>query len=119
MDATFHRGNALMVPYTPSGAVAAGDVIVLGDKPFVSHRDIAAAEDSNVAASGGTYLGVAAGNYAPGQSVFWNNTTKKFVNAAATGAHKHFGFLTANSDPAADGDIVEVEHSPNGGVSAT
>jgi len=119
MEVTYVRGGYLSVNHTPSADVAAGDVIVIGDKPYVAHQDIAADALGAVAAGGGTYNGPAAGNYAPGDAVYWNASTSKFVNAAATGAHTHFGYITPDSDPASDGDIIEVEHAPNGGVSAT
>jgi predicted RecA/RadA family phage recombinase len=116
MQAVFHHGHSLMVDYTPGSAVAAGDVVVIGDKPYVAHRDLPANELGALAAGGGVYKGVAAGNYAPGEAVYWNDTANKFTQAV--GGHPHFGYIVPNSNPAADGDVVYVEHAPNGSATA-
>ncbi len=119
MSAVFVHGDPLMTNYTPGSAVSANAVVVLNGNPHVAHRPIAANELGALAARNGVYRMVAAGNYGPGQKVFWNASSGKVVNAAATGAHPHFGFISSESDPAADGDSILVVHSPDGTASAT
>lgn len=105
-----------MVPYTPSSAVSAGDVVVIGDIPFVAIHDIAAGVQGSVAARGGTYEALVDDDYEPGENVYWDDSSNKLTQAV--GSHKHFGYLSPDSDPAADGDTVEVIHAPNGTATA-
>lgn len=116
MEAIFRSGDPVMCDYTPGTAVSAGDVVVVGDLPMVAHLDIGANELGSLASHGGVYEMTAAGNYAPGEAVYWNDTAKKVTQAV--GSHKHIGYLTPDSDPAADGDTVRVIHLPNGTATA-
>lgn len=116
MQAVFVHGSPLMVDYTPSSDVAAGDVVIIGAKPYVAHRDIPANALGAVAAAGGVYRMVAAGNYGPGELAYFNDTANKITQAV--GSHKHFGFIVPSSDPASDGAEVLVEHAPNGTATA-
>lgn len=115
-QATYRHGDPVMVDYTPGAAVAAGDVVVIGDKPYVAHRDIEANRLGAVASEGGVYRLTAAGNYAPGDKVYWDDTNNKITTGV--GSHPHFGFIVPSSDPAADGDDVDVEHRPDGTATA-
>lgn len=114
--ATLHQGNPLMVDYTPSADVAAGDVILIGAIPYVAHRPIPANTLGAVAARGGVYRGLSAGNYAPGQKVYIDITAKKFTQAV--GEHPHFGFIVPSSDPTGDNSEIIVEHAPDGTATA-
>lgn len=116
MQAQFYQGTPLMLDYTPSGAVNAGDVVVIGGRPYVAHTDIAANQLGAVSAGGGVYVCTAAGNYAPGTKVYWNDSTNKITTAV--GSHPHFGWIVPSSDPAADGDPVIVQHAPDGSATA-
>lgn len=116
MEAVFSHGSPLMVDYTPTAAVDAGDVVVVGDRPLVAHADIAADELGALAAGGGVYKLTSAGNYSPGVKVYWNASTGKITTAV--GSHKHFGFIVPSSDPGADGDEVIVHHCPDGSATA-
>lgn len=115
-EAAFVHGDPLMVDYTPSSDVAAGDVVVIGVIPYVAHGDIPANTKGAVAARGGVYQGIAAGNYAPGAKVYWDADEGEF--STAVGSLPHFGFIVPSSDPAADGDPVIVEHCPDGSTTS-
>lgn len=115
-EAEFFHGSPLMVDYIPSGAVAAGTVVLVDGKPRVAHLDIAANGLGALAHRGGVYRMIAAGNYAPGNKVYWNHTSKKITTAV--GSHPHFGTIVPSSDPAADGSVVYVEHDPDGTATA-
>lgn len=115
-EATFLRGDPLMVNHTPSSEVEAGDVVVVGAVPFVAHNNIAANALGAVAARGGEYRMVAAGNYAPGAKVYWNATAGKITTGV--GSHPHFGFISPDSDPSGDNQPVDVIHAPDGTATA-
>lgn len=55
MEAIYRHGTPLMVDHTPSGAVSAGDVVVVGSEPRIAHSDIAAGELGALSAGGGVY----------------------------------------------------------------
>lgn len=107
-----HGDNILSVDHTPSSAVAAGDVVVVGEVPFVAHVAIAASELGAVAASGGVYSGLTDGSLDTGGAlVYWDDTENEFV-ASATG-NKHFGYTLPDQGATADQDKINVIHSPN------
>ena len=117
MQATLRYGNPLMVSHTPSGDdVSAGDVVVIGAVPYVAHLDITDGELGSLAARGGVYRLIADGDYAPGAKVYWDDTANKITTAV--GSHPHFGFIVPSSDPATDGDELDVEHTPDGSATA-
>lgn len=118
MQARFRHGSPLMVDYTPSEAVSAGQVVVIGHKPYIAHVDIAADEKGAVAAHGGVYEMLVDGNFGPGENVFWDDATNKLSQGSSTSPEVHFGFLTPDSNPSANGDTVYVEHLPNGFTTA-
>lgn len=53
MSAVLHHGDPLMIDYTPTAAVTAGDMILIGTKLCVAHLDIAADELGSLAYPGG------------------------------------------------------------------
>lgn len=55
MKAQFVHGHPLMVDHTPSGAVAAGAVVMVGAAPRIAHLDIPANQIGALAAGGGVY----------------------------------------------------------------
>ena len=115
MQAKLVHGNPLMVDHTPSAAVAAGDIVVVGEIPHVAHLDIDANRLGALAMGGGVYQVTAdAGTIEPGDKVYWDDTANKVTEAAAAGANKHFGHVLPDSDPGADGDKVLVKHDPDG-----
>lgn len=116
--ATFVHGTPRMVDYTPTSDVNGGDVVEIGDLPFVAHRDI----DSNIdeegalAADGGVYDMEAGEALSAGTEVFWNSSTERVYDADATGSgtagEPIFGFVVPDSSAAAAGDTVRVFHRP-------
>jgi predicted RecA/RadA family phage recombinase len=113
-QATFRHGKPLMVDYTPGSDVSAGDIVLVGVIPFVAHSDINANVLGAVAARHGVYRLTAEGNLSPATKVYWDHTAKKITVTTNSGANKHFGFILPSSDPAADGDPVDVVHDPDG-----
>ena len=78
----FH-GNPLMVDYTPGSDVAAGDVVELGDVPFIAHNKISANELGALAAGGGVYKATSDGSVDnPGVKIYWDNSTEKVTTTA-------------------------------------
>lgn len=110
MEARFRHGNPLMVDHTPSSAVAAGQVVVVGNLPLVAHAAIAANALGALAAGGGVYRMTAAGAAAAGVQVYWDDTNNKVTTTAST--HKVFGYIAPGSSANADGDPVDVIHTP-------
>lgn len=111
-DADFVHGNPLMVDHTPGSAVSVGDVIVVGEVPFVAHAAIAASEKGAVAAGGGVYEGVTDGSLDTGGAlVYWDDTEKEFV--AGSSGNKHFGYTLPDQGATDDQDTIQVIHSPN------
>jgi len=113
METTFKHGNPLMVDHIPGSAVSAGQVVVVGEIPFVAHVDIAASRIGSLAMGGGVYECKADADLGPGVKVYWDDTANKITVTASSGARKHFGYILPDSDPAADGDPVLVRHSPD------
>lgn len=76
MQAIFVSGNPNMVPYTPSGAIAAGDVIIEGSRVYIAHLPIAAGELGSVASGGGIYDFIATSGdvVAMGDPVYWDDS---------------------------------------------
>ena len=107
----FH-GNPLMVDYTPGTAVSAGDVVELGDVPFIAHNAIAANDLGAVAAGGGVYKATSDGTVDnPGVKIYWDDTAGKITTTAA--ANTHFGFSSPDQGASDDGDIITVIHAPS------
>jgi predicted RecA/RadA family phage recombinase len=115
-DATFVHGNPLMVDYTPSANVDVGDVVVVGGVPHVAHVAIPNGVKGAVSARNGVYRLTAAGNYSPGNKVYWNATASKITTGV--GSHPHFGFIAPSSDPSGDGQPVDVIHVPDGSATS-
>ena len=109
-ETTFRYGDPLMTDYTPGGAIAAGEVVVLATAVGIAHLDIAASELGAISAGGGVYDTIADGALAAGAKVYWDDTANK-VTATAT-ANKMLGHVESGSSSAADGDTIRVVHSP-------
>ena len=111
-EADFIHGDPLMVDYTPGTAVSAGDVVVVGEVPFVAHSDIAASELGALAAGGGVYEGLTDGSLDTGGAlVYWDDTEGEFV--ASSSGNKHFGYTLPGQGATDDQDTIRVIHSPN------
>ena len=110
VEALMRHGTPLMVDYTPSSAVSAGDVVVVGELPLIAHDDIAADELGALAAGGGVYKVTAGGAASAGAVVYWDDTNDK-VTTTSTG-NKTFGYVAPDNSAAADGDEIDVIHAP-------
>ena len=107
-QATFSHGYPVMVPYTPTADVAAGDVIVVGDTPMVAHDNITAGRLGDLAVGGGVYRVVSAGAISAGTIVYWDDTNNK-VTASGTG-NKAFGIAIEAASAA--NETILVWHHP-------
>lgn len=108
---TFKSGDVQSDDYTPSSDVAAGEVIVLGNIPYVAHVAIPANTLGALAARGGVYEGISDGSIdTPGAPVYWDDAEGEFV---ATGSSlTHFGFSVADSAAVDDQGVIRVRHAP-------
>lgn len=110
----FLHGNPLMVDHEPTSDVTGGDVVVVGDVPFVAHNDIDANRLGAVAARGGVYdMPKATGSgeaIAGGKRVWWDAASS--VVTTTSSGNPEFGYTTIEGS--ADGDAtVRVVHEPN------
>ena len=111
-EADFVSGNVESVDYTPSSAVAIGEVVVVGVVPYVAHAAIAANELGALAAHGGVYECVSDGSLDTGGALAYWDASEGEIVASATG-NTHFGYTVPNSAAVADQGLVRVFHSPN------
>lgn len=110
MEARFIHGKPLMLDYTPGSAVDAGDVVVIGDRALIAHKDIAANELGALASGGAVYEVTADDEIDPGKKVFWDASAKKVTETAEGNAK--FGFVLPDESSDADGDKLRVQHDP-------
>ena len=74
-EATFIQ-DGLSIDYTPAGAIAAGEIVVLGKACFVAKTAIAASALGALAATGVfDVLKTDALEFDPGEAVYWNDST--------------------------------------------
>lgn len=94
----FRVGRPIMMPYLPASSYSAGDVIVIGNQPFVAHLDNPPYSGGtlilgNLACRGGVYQMTADQNYYPiGTYVYWDPTALK-VTAASAANCVPFGWI--------------------------
>ena len=86
--ASYVQGDCLL-DYTPSAAVAAGDVVVLGDLVTVAPVAIAANKLGAVAVEGVFELPKASGAISQGVIVYWDATAGNITTTA--GSNKRAG----------------------------
>lgn len=93
MQAQFVSGNPIMVDHTPVAAVAAGDVLVVGETCRIAHLPIAAGELGALAAGGGVYeVGCLDGDgIENGTKVYWDDVNNG-VTKEITAGGAPFGF---------------------------
>ena len=105
-----HEGRS--IDYTPVAAVAAGDVIVVGDLVGVATRGIAAGEQGSLAIEGVFEFGKTAGSggeaFTQGQRVFWNAVSGE--PASDSVGSRQLGYVTEAAG--ADVDTVLVKLVP-------
>lgn len=98
--ASYVQGDCLL-DYTPSAAVAAGDVVVLGDLVTVAPVAIAANKLGAVAVEGVFELPKASGAISQGVIVYWDATAGNITTTV--GSNKRAGKAAA---AAASGDAT-------------
>lgn len=111
-EATLRYGEPVMVPYTPaSGAVPAGDVILVGNLTgltnVVAHHAIANAVQGSVAAGGGVYDVINLNNAANGTKVYWDGSKVTTVSTNMS----LFGFVVDGGGGGAN-STCKVLHKP-------
>jgi len=103
--AQFKHGTPTMVDYTPGVAVVAGDIVAVGNKLMIAHKDIAANAKGSLADFGGVYkVAKTAGGgtaIAVGKDVFWDAG-----NSVATETSKGNKFLGHTVLASVDADTV-------------
>lgn len=83
-----------LLDYTPSSAVAAGDVVLLTDRVFVAPRAIPANTLGSVATCGVFQIQKTTGEaWTMGQKLYWNAGTSKATTTSST--HKVIGYAAA------------------------
>lgn len=98
--ASAYQGDC-KVDYTPSSAVAVGDVLVLGDLFCVAELSIAANVKGALSTEGGYVLPKASGAISQGAIVYWDATNGNITTTAST--HKRAGKA---AEAAASGDTT-------------
>lgn len=84
----------MSIPHTASGAVVAGDVLLVGEKIAVAKHDIADTEDGVLAAQGVfDFPKTAATAYAVGVKVFWDVADQEATEAEDTGTNRLIGYV--------------------------
>lgn len=109
-EAEFRNGAPLMTDYTPIAAIAAGEVVVVGALTAIAHQAISANALGALAVGGGVYRCVADGAIASGTKVYWNDAANKITTTAI--GNTVFGYVAPGSSSAADGDLIDVVHTP-------
>jgi predicted RecA/RadA family phage recombinase len=99
MASYFQDGD--LIDYTPSSAVAAGDVVVLNDLVTVAPRPIAANALGAVAVEGVFTLPKASGAIGQGAIVYWDSTNSNITTTSTS--NKRAGKAAA---AAASGDAT-------------
>lgn len=114
----FIKGEQFFMDYTPAADLAAGEVKVLGKTPCICNLPAGFTYDSSrptrmvaLAVRGGIYLCTADGAIPVRTKVFWDDTNNKVTLTEA--GNYHFGY-TCGTAAANDGDLIPVEHNPNG-----
>jgi predicted RecA/RadA family phage recombinase len=110
LQVQFRQGDPIFADYTPGSAVAAGDVVVVGDLACVAHNAIPASTLGAVAVGGGIYKCTGDAAIAAGVLVYWDDTNNKVTVTAAS--NKRFGFIAPGNSCSGNNATVDVVHSP-------
>lgn len=113
-EARFVKGDTVKyIRHTPSGDIAAGEVVVIDGVPYVAHLAIPANVLGNLAAEGGEYELLKDGTSGPaiaqGEGVAWIEADN-LATDVLTG-NVHFG--TCTEAAGASAATVRVLHRPN------
>lgn len=113
-EATMRWGDPTMLEYTPAaGAVAAGQVVLLGNTTGIScgiaHQDIANNVLGSLAAGGGVYDVVMLTNMANYALAYWDDTNNKLTSTSTNNAV--FGVIVGGGGGGANA-TVQAQHLP-------
>jgi len=98
------------IPYTPTAAVAAGDVVVQGDLVGVATAPIAAGTTGTITVRGAFTFPKGSGAISAGAKVYWDATNKIVVTSDGGGANKLVGKVVTAA--AANDTTVQVLLTP-------
>ena len=121
MKARFVHGNPIFIDHTPGGDISAGDVVVIGDRPYIAHKDMASGQlmKGALAAFGGVYDFEKDGTTGPtidaGEEIFWIEGDKLATDVEAGNIHIGPAIEAAGTNVA----VVRALHIPNGLVDGT
>lgn len=110
LEAAIRYGKPNFVDHTPVSAVAAGEVVVVGELNLICHTAIPAGVLGALACGGGVYKAQAAAAITSGAKVYWDNTANRVTTTV--GSNKVLGWLCPYSSAAAANDFVEFLHDP-------
>jgi predicted RecA/RadA family phage recombinase len=105
--ASYVQGDCL-IDYTPSAAVAAGDVVMLEDLFAVAPRPIAANALGAVSVDGVWSVAKATGAVSQGAIVYWNHTDSVITTSSSSGGQNAVTYKRAGkaAKAAASGDAT-------------
>lgn len=114
-EATFRHGDPAFEDYTPAaGAVAAGQVVLLGNTAGlacgVAHQDIPNGSLGSLAVGGGVYDAVMLSNIANWGLAYWDDTNNKLTSTSTNNAV--FGFVVNGGGGGANA-TVRALHCPS------
>lgn len=111
------QNNVNMVDFTPDDDYGAGDVVVIGNTPYVAHRDLVKGQFARgaIAERGQAYRCKKATDEdmssGGGKPLYWDVSEREFT-LVATG-NLHFGTVWPDGAATAD-EFVIATHNPNG-----
>lgn len=115
MAVKYVHGYTVPEPYTPEAAVAAGDVVVVGDECRIAHLDIAAGALGSLHLPSGTAIYTAPKStgsghaLADGATVYWDDENSVATYTSNSSANKVIGETVGSF---ADGaEYVRFRHS--------
>ena len=92
------KGN--LIDYTPTSAVAAGDVVILGTLCGIANLDIPANTLGALALTGVFEIVKATGAITVGAKVYWDNSAKNVTTTASSNTAIGVAFAEAGSSDA-------------------
>jgi len=128
--AIYKYGKPVMVKNNPGSSYSAGDVVVIGNVPFVAHEDNPAWSGNALtpdafAAGGGVYTIPADAAYAVGTAVFWDTVKQQVTTIYKSGVTYPFGHIVAgpigntnDGGPTGATSLADVYHEPVPGLVA-
>lgn len=113
-EAQLYHGTPRMVDHTPAGAIAAGEVVIVGRTPMICHQAIPAGALGALAAEGGVYTVPGNAAIVAGRKVYWDNAANKVTETAV--GNQAIGFTVS----ACAGDTLpcNIYHQPDGVIAA-